>query len=117
VLLASVLLHCAAHCTSHHHQENNIRVCERAGVFAESAWAGPVSIIQEVSEAMPKEQLQALLAQAQQLAAAEGEQVVYRNTSAQSCWEYYVSMLPVALAVTALAAAAHPLSGLQLQLP
>ena len=78
-VLASVLLHCAAHCTIQPDREDDvfISVCELAAKFAAAAWAVPSSNLQKASEGLPSEQQQAILAEAEQLAAAEGGQVVF----------------------------------------
>jgi hypothetical protein len=53
VLLASVLLHCAAHCSSHLHADAYVNVCNTAVKFAVAAWATPVDTIKVVAQAAP----------------------------------------------------------------
>jgi hypothetical protein len=81
VLLASVLLHCAAHCPSHLHDDAYVNVCNIATKYAVAAWGLPVDNIQAIlaqaaaQETLPVEQLLAALAETRQLAAVETEQL------------------------------------------
>lgn len=83
-LLSTVLLHCAAHAApkgaSHPQCDGYVRLCECAAVLAESAWGEFTSVNlprASGSLAAPSQQLQAASCAAQQLAAAEGEQVFF----------------------------------------
>mgnify|MGYP001807435238 CR=1 FL=1 len=73
LLLASVLLHCAAHCPSQPREEAYIRVCALAATFANDAWTVFGSIwkcLATEAPAVHSEQQQAIVAELEQLAAA-----------------------------------------------
>jgi hypothetical protein len=81
VLLASILLHCAAHCPSHPYIAAYMKVCKFAASFATGAWRVFGSRVQEClateAPAMHSEQQQAVVAELENLAAAEEEQVLF----------------------------------------
>jgi hypothetical protein len=91
VMLATVMLHCAAHLNpgsglSDPQTEAYVKLCKTAAMLASAAWAVPFNIFPQLvkaaeTQAAPlgpaSEQLQTALSAAQQLAAAEGEQVFF----------------------------------------
>jgi hypothetical protein len=82
VLLASVLLHCTANYSARHcSRDAYIILCCTATSFAAPAWVVPLTNVGAAAKVTPSAQLHAVVAEAQQPAAAEGEQVCFLQHS------------------------------------